>query len=47
MILRYRTVDIEMDKWNILRRLRRAFEEIFGAARLSHRESEQARVTWY
>jgi len=26
MILRYRTVDIEMDKWNILRRLRRAFE---------------------
>jgi hypothetical protein len=39
MILRDRTVDIEMDKWNILRRLRRAFEEMFGAARLSRRES--------
>jgi hypothetical protein len=47
MILRYRTVDIEMDKWNILPRLRQAFAEMFGAAGLSHRESAPASVTWY
>jgi hypothetical protein len=45
-IARSDTASTETDKWNILLRLRQAFKGLFGATRLSLRESAPPPRTW-